>query len=97
MSHGSPKKYARLLNLLIFVIKCFLNFLFLIFTEILFIFICYLRSLETILDDIKSHWDETNPYLFVGTWRTLFGAHAEDGDLYSVNYLQYSNPKLRHI
>ena len=36
----------------------------------------------------------TNPYLYVGVWRSLFGWHKEDVDLYSINYLHYGRPKF---
>ena len=36
----------------------------------------------------------TNPYIYVGVWRSLFGWHKEDVDLYSINYLHYGKPKF---
>ena len=36
----------------------------------------------------------TQPYLYIGVWRSLFGWHKEDVDLYSVNYLHYGKPKF---
>lgn len=35
----------------------------------------------------------TSPYLYWGSWRSLFAWHTEDYDLYSVNYLHYGAPK----
>jgi len=36
----------------------------------------------------------TNPYLYVGSWKSMFGWHKEDLDLYSVNYLHHGAPKF---
>ena len=36
----------------------------------------------------------TQPYLYVGVWRSLFGWHKEDLDLYSINFLHSGAPKF---
>ena len=36
----------------------------------------------------------TQPYLYVGVWRSLFGWHKEDLDLYSINYLHAGAQKV---
>ncbi len=35
----------------------------------------------------------TEPYLYFGTWKSHFGWHKEDLDLYSVNFLHHGAPK----
>ena len=35
----------------------------------------------------------TNPYVYIGSWKSMFGWHKEDLDLYSINYLHKGRPK----
>lgn len=54
-----------------------------------------ISHLGTILDDLKSTRmpGVTTTYLYFGMWRTMFPWHAEDVDLYSINYLHHGQPK----
>ena len=56
-----------------------------------------LRSLNTLLNKGMGDQDirgVTQPYLYVGVWRSLFGWHKEDLDLYSINYLHTGASKV---
>lgn len=33
------------------------------------------------------------PYLYIGSWKTLFAWHKEDLDLGAINFLHYGKPK----
>jgi hypothetical protein len=51
-----------------------------------------LRALPDLLRTGSAAVDEeiagvTSPYIYHGAWRTIFGLHVEDEDLYSINYL----------
>jgi jumonji domain-containing protein 2 len=34
------------------------------------------------------------PYVYVGSWKSMFGWHKEDLDLYSINYLHHGRAKF---
>jgi len=34
------------------------------------------------------------PYLYAGCWKSMFGWHTEDFDLFSINYLHYGKSKF---
>lgn len=59
-----------------------------------------LAELDTLLsqglDDVKLSGVNL-PYIYIGEWKTMFGWHKEDLDLYSINYLHHGSPKIWYI
>lgn len=56
-----------------------------------------LSEIKTILNEGLRNLDVlgvTSPYIYVGTWKSMFGWHKEDMDLYSINYLHSGRPKF---
>uniref|UniRef100_A0A7S0S4F7 JmjC domain-containing protein n=1 Tax=Chlamydomonas leiostraca TaxID=1034604 RepID=A0A7S0S4F7_9CHLO len=56
-----------------------------------------LRNLGDLLQTMKSlpHITGVNtPMTYFGMWRSFFGWHKEDVDLYSINYLHFGAPKV---
>jgi jumonji domain-containing protein 2 len=53
-------------------------------------------TLKEGLEDVRLS-GVTIPYLYVGDWKTMFGWHKEDLDLYSINYLHHGAAKIWYI
>lgn len=57
-----------------------------------------INKLDTILDLVGKDYDISidgvnTAYLYFGMWKTTFGWHTEDMDLYSINLLHFGAPK----
>ena len=55
-----------------------------------------LAELDTYLTDGLNNLQLSGinmPYIYVGGWKTMFGWHKEDLDLYSINFLHIGAPK----
>ena len=46
-----------------------------------------INKLDSIVNLLGSVPGVSSPYLYVGTWRSMFAYHVEDLNLYSINYL----------